>query len=256
MSWLGRFIWHDLMTTDREAAAGFYTGLLGWKIDHINMGSFTVSLINVGGRRVGGIMQEEHIPHSHWMPYIAVDDADAICGRIRAAGGAVCIEPGDVPPLGRFAVVNDPQGGFFSVLKRPADRMPPPEDPNASPPDGSFVWDELTTTDPDGAAAFYASMFGWNIEKMDMGPESYWLVREGRRDFAGMLRQPPGDRRPAWTPYISVPDVDASVARAGSLGAKTCVEPRDIPQVGRFAVLADPTGAVVTLYRDARAAAT
>ncbi len=248
MSWNGRFIWHDLMTTQREVAAAFYTELFGWKLDEMKMGPFRISLITVGNRRVGSLMQENHLPHSHWVPHVAVDDVDAACRWVGEIGGKVCIGAGEVPQLGRFAMIEDPQGAVFWVLKRPANRLPPPETPDTLAPLGSFVWDELLTSDPEAVVPFYRTLFNWNIEKIDMGPKPHWLVKQGTRDFAGILQQPSGDR-PSWMAYVSVAETDAATDRATQLGAKVLVAPRDIPDVGRFSVIADPTGAALALYR-------
>jgi predicted enzyme related to lactoylglutathione lyase len=251
MIWTGRFIWHDLMTTNREVAAEFYRALFGWKLDEMKMGPFRLSLITVGDRRVGSVMQENNLPHSHWVSHVAVDDVDAICRRVAEIGGRVCIGAGEVPQLGRFAMIEDPQGAVLWALKRPANRLPPPDTPDTHPAPGSFVWDELLTSDPESAADFYRALLNWNIEKIDMGPQPYWLVKQGARDFAGIMQQS-GSDRPAWTAYVSVTDIDASTARAKELGATILLEPRDIPNVGRFSVIADPTGAALALYRSVR----
>jgi predicted enzyme related to lactoylglutathione lyase len=248
----GRFIWHDLMTTNADAAKAFYPALFGWTLDEMKMGPFTVWLFRQGDRRFGAIMPEPGLPSSHWIPYIAVEDVDAACKRIGELGGAVCVSPTDIPKLGRFAVVNDPQGGTFSPLARPADAVPPPDPAPGPLPHGTFCYDELLTTDPEGAAAFYRGLFGWQIEKLPMPDNPYWLVKDGGRDFAGMLTQPdPAAHRPFWCPYVAVDDVDAATQKAASLRAQVFVPPRDIPNVGRFSVIADPTGAVLALYRSA-----
>lgn len=247
----GRFVWHDLMTTDAPAARAFYTGLFGWTVDELNMGHFTVLVLKNGERRIGTIMPEPGIPSSHWMPYVAVASVDETCKRVVELGGSVCMGGMDVPKLGRFAIVHDAQGGMFSLLTRPPE-TPLPPDPAAPPVPGNFCWEDLLTTDPADAARFYTALFGWSVESMPM-EMPYWVAKKSGIGLGGMMQQPPdAPHRPCWMPYVLVADVDASTAKARALGAQVFVEPKDIPNVGRFAVLADTVGASFAMYRSAR----
>jgi len=115
---------------------------------------------------------------------------------------------------------------------------------------GAFSWNELTTSDPKAAVEFYTKLFGWKTEVMHMScPDSgqtmeYTILKVGDRGVGGVMKAPEG-APVAWTSYITVDDVDKTVKLAESLGAKVCVGPTDIPEVGRFAVFADPQGAVI-----------
>lgn len=112
---------------------------------------------------------------------------------------------------------------------------------------GAFSWNELMTTDPASAKVFYAGLFGWCLEDMDMGPEGIYTVIKtaSGKEIGGVMGMPPGSEAmpPAWGAYVTVEDADATVAKAESLGARVIVPPRDIPKVGRFAVIQDPQGA-------------
>lgn len=112
--------WNELMVRDVEQAKAFYGKLLGWAYETMPMGDFDYTVLKVGERSNGGMMAMagpmwEGVP-SHWMVYFAVADADAICKKAEEAGGKVCVPPTDIP-VGRFAVLNDPQGGTFSVMR-------------------------------------------------------------------------------------------------------------------------------------------
>jgi uncharacterized protein len=115
---------------------------------------------------------------------------------------------------------------------------------------GMISWSELMTGDVEGAKRFYSQLFGWKLEKAQLEDESmeYTLVKVGDREIAGMMTLPAEAQGtpPNWGIYITVDDVDATAAKAEELGAKICVPPRDIPQVGRFCVLQDPQGAYVS----------
>lgn len=119
---------------------------------------------------------------------------------------------------------------------------------------GRFVWHELMTADAPAAAPFYAEVVGWTTQA-GMNPEmEYTLLLAGDRQAAGLMaltdQAKAGGAAPGWTGYVAVDDVDAGAARAVSLGGTVCMPPMDIPGVGRFAVVADPQGAVIALFGD------
>ena len=114
---------------------------------------------------------------------------------------------------------------------------------------GAFSWNELMTTDPAAAAAFYGKLFGWGVQTMDMGTGPYIVVKAGETSVGGIMAMPPDAAAmpPAWGCYVTVDNVDQTLARCSELGGKTLVPPMDIPGVGRMAVLQDPQGAVVSV---------
>ena len=114
---------------------------------------------------------------------------------------------------------------------------------------GMFSWSELTTSNLDGAKKFYSELLGWTLNDMETGQGPYTVISAGDRQVGGMMKPPPqaGGMPPAWTPYITVDDVDSCSAQAETLGGKILVPPTDIPDVGRFAVIQDPQGAFINL---------
>jgi len=113
---------------------------------------------------------------------------------------------------------------------------------------GAFSWFELITSDVDGAKKFYANLFGWNTEDMPMGDMNYTIVKVGEEGLGGIMSTPPQAEGapPNWGVYVTVDDVDATAGKAEELGGKILVPPTDIPNVGRFCVLQDPQGAVIS----------
>jgi len=247
----GKFVWHDLMTTDRDKSVAFYTQLFGWTVTEIEMGGWKYSMIKNRGQDIGGIVPEKNLPRSHWMGYLSVDNVDAACDRMLSLGGKVGVPPTDIPNVGRFAVVTDPQGAWFSPFKPKAGQPEVPEPTGPAAP-GSFTWDELLTSDPEAAAKFYQAVLGWTLAAFDMPQGKYWIFKRGDKDAAGMMKSPSEAQHPPfWLPYVAAADVDATAAKAKQLGAQLFVEPRDIPGVGRMAVLGDPVGATIALWRQA-----
>ncbi len=110
----------------------------------------------------------------------------------------------------------------------------------------AFVWNELMTTDISKATAFYTALFGWTTREMDMGPAGkYTLWVKDGKDQGGGMQMP---NVPAhWLSYVAVPNVDESAKKTMELGGNIHVPPTDIPNVGRFAVIQDPTGAFLGL---------
>jgi predicted enzyme related to lactoylglutathione lyase len=245
----GRFVWHDLMTTDVKSALAFYGELFGWKTTEMDMGpGGKYLMIKAGDRDIGGIVEldAKHGIPSHWIGYCAVADVDGAARRAAELGGKIAVPATDIPEVGRFAVIEDPQGGHVSPFK--GTTATPEHD--GPPPAGAFCWDELLTSDPGAALAFYREIFGWGVEDKDMGPMgTYHVLKRGEAMAAGIMAQPMPGAPTAWLAYVAVDDVDASAKRAERLRGKIVSPPTDIPGIGRFSVIQDPTGAFVSLFK-------
>jgi len=115
----GAFSWSELATTDVAAAKKFYGQLLGWQLKDMNMGEMTYTVVNAGGQDIGGIMP---VPASTpgtrpgWGNYVTVDNVDAVTDRVRSLGGKVLVQPTDIPTVGRFSLIQDPQGATLSLI--------------------------------------------------------------------------------------------------------------------------------------------
>jgi predicted enzyme related to lactoylglutathione lyase len=247
----GRVVWHDLMSKDPAKAQAFYEALFGWNVSVVPMEGFgDYHMIHVGETGIGGIVPlDAAVPApSHWMGYVQVDDVDAASATAAASGGQSCVPPTDIPGVGRFSVITDPTGGAISPFKSASGPIP-----DAEPPVGAFCWDELLTRDPAACASFYTEVFPWRREATAMPEGEYHLFKRANdEDGAGMMQMPPEAEAPShWLAYVLVEDVDASAAKAKELGATIYVEPRDIPGIGRFSVLADPAGAAFAVYKPA-----
>lgn len=137
-----------------------------------------------------------------------------------------------------------------AAKKKAASAAPPP------PPPSPWVWHELMTGDVAVAASFYGGLFGWGAHEGSATDRPYTIFTAGGRDIAGCMAIPKAGETPVcpphWLAYVGVADVDATAEKAKSLGGSVEVPPMDIPGVGRFAVLRDPSGANLAVYTPKR----
>ena len=119
------------------------------------------------------------------------------------------------------------------------------------PAHGDFCWNELATTDAEAAKKFYAELFGWQYKTGDVGGAAYSEIMANGRPVGGIHQMGAelGGAPTHWMAYVAVSDVDASARKVGELGGRVCVPPTDIPNVGRFCVINDPTGATMSLIK-------
>ena len=251
-----KFVWHDFYAADLAAAKRFYGELFGWTF---KPGDHGYEHIVSGEQPIGGMMKLEPQMGGappHWIGYVSVDDVDRAVAAVTQGGGKMFVKEA-IPNVGEFAVCADAQGAVFSPFK-PA-RAAGPES-NEWPRPYTFCWDELMTSDPDAAARFYPSVFGWGAEHMEMpGFGRYTLFkRTGVKDqmgadknAGGMMKLPPGVPRPFWMTYVAVENADKTVEKAKKLGATITTPPMDIPEVGRFATMLDPQHAPVAVLAPA-----
>lgn len=249
----GRFVWYEHLTKDVKAAIAFYSEVVGWKTQPFAEGGGDYVMWVGSQGPLGGVMK---LPDEaakmgappHWMAHVQVDDVDATAALAKRLGGKVYKEPADIPTVGRFAVLGDPQGPAISVFK-PAQGEMTLHDPSK---DGEFCWNELLTSDSAAAFGFYSELFGWKIQdEMDMGPVgTYRIFGVGDLRLGGTMTIPPGaPMPPMWIYYASTGDLDAALRRATAKGAKVMNGPMDVPGGGRIAQLTDPQGAAFALHQ-------
>jgi predicted enzyme related to lactoylglutathione lyase len=232
--------WVDLGSPDPDAAAAFYQGLFGWEYQEGPPEAGGYRLATLRGRAVAGLGPAQNPGPPVWATYVSVDDAKDAMAKVADGGGTVVVEPFDVMGQGHMGVFQDPQGAFLSVWQ-------PGEMAGAGIVNepGTYSWSELLTTNVDAAKSFYNKVFGWGADTAGEGPSAYTEWKIGDRSVGGMMAKPaemPAEVPPHWAVYFTVEDADAAAAKATGLGGSLIMPPMDI-QPGRFAVLADPTGA-------------
>jgi predicted enzyme related to lactoylglutathione lyase len=247
----GKFVWFELVSRDRKRAQAFYGEVLGWKVEAFPLGDQSYDMIRAGDAMIGGYVAPtiDRLP-AHWISYVSVEDVDAAVKTAAANGGTVVDAPYEIPGVGRTARIADPQGAEICPFKS---AMGDPADEEAS--QGRFFWNELHTTDPASALAFYEKVIGFSSRAMDMGPGgTYHILEKNGVGRGGATNQMAPGVPPHWLPYVFVDHPDATLAQAEKLGATIQFGPEDIPGVGRFGVLQDPTGAVLAVMKPRPAA--
>ncbi len=253
------FVWYELMTSDPVAAQAFYRHVVGWTTKDMPIEGMTYTILEAGGVGVAGLMGTPPDAAAAgarpaWSGYIGVDDVDAMAARIAGAGGKVCMPPTDIPTVGRFAVLADPQGATFMLFKPlPHDGDKPSPPANMAP--GAIGWREHYANDLDAAWNFYASMFGWTkgdaIPMGDMG--NYQLFRTGTGDpDGGMMKRGPGMPGPLWQFYFNVDAIDAAIERVNARGGRIVEGPHEVPGGMWIVIGVDPQGASFALLAPRR----
>ncbi len=207
----GKFVWHNLVTGDGEAARKFYGELFGWEFELKDEGRYSV--IRYQGRNLGGILdtskEGKTVKGGHWLSAMSVPDLEASLAAVGKAGGTQL---------------------------------------EAEPAVHTWLWHELLANHRDRAVEFYRSAFGYSVEELKKKPGSeyrvLWSSGEAR---AGILQNPFEKTRSAWIPYVRVDDPAALAERVPGLGGRVVLAPRPDVRDGTLALVLDPSGAPLAL---------
>ncbi|NIJ67103.1 hypothetical protein FHR20_004081 [Sphingomonas leidyi] len=245
----GSFIWYELVTGDSAKAKAFYDSVCGWNIDaQPAPGGMDYRMINAADGQAGGVMQlnADMIAggaRPTWLGYLGVDDVDASVAAVVAAGGQVHLPAFDIPDVGRLAMVTDPQGVPFYVMR------------GASPHTstayqrmglGHVAWNELLAPDDAAALAFYERLFA--ITKVggmpmgEMGEYSFIANGDSKGEAVGAIMRVQPGTAPGWRFYIRVPDITDAIARVEAGGGKVVWGPEQVPGGEWVISIVDPEG--------------
>lgn len=256
----GDFIWYELLTSDADAAGNFYGKVVGWTSVSAGQPDMNYRFFSSGDGSdmadgVGGYMtitsdMAAGGAQPCWIGYIAVDDVDASVASILNSGGAVHMPAMDLPGVGRMAMVADPQGAAFYVMRGASDETSH-SFAALEPKVGHCAWNELATTDPEAAKAFYGAQFGWAKDgEMDMGPMGkyeFLKASGGRFALGAVMPKMPDMPVSMWTYYFRVSDIDQAVDTIRANGGTILVEPMEIPGGDYSLTAMDPQGAAFGL---------
>ena len=246
---LGKVILVELVTPDLAATKQFYSSLFGWTFRDIAGAPTAYAEASLNGHAVAGLVHrpvragERRQPA--WLGFFAVNDVDAAEKAALERGAQVLFKPHSFADRGREAVFADPQGATFGIL---ASSSGDPPDFLAGP--GEWIWSSLLTSEPEGAAAFYQSLFDYEVFELPPTTDSRHLLlasHDYARASVNTLVGTPSNARPYWLNYVRVEDTAAIAAKVVALGGRVLVEPRPDRHGGSIAVVADTLGAAFGL---------
>lgn len=236
-AYVGKFVWIDLVTEDVQAASAFYRGLFGWR-PSTSKESKDYYVLLKDGKPIGGMVaaadRNEEAPESLWLVSLSVDDVDRAAARVGARGGKVVEGPLNAGERGRMALVSDPAGASFILLRAPGGD---PVDTEVGT--GEWLWTDLFTQNAKKAAAFYTYLSGYKVARVAVKEgHHYNVLIKGGRPRAGIVELRWAGLKDNWLPYFRVDDLDRAIEKARRLGGRLVLQSEDA------ALLSDPTGAV------------
>ena len=252
----GDFIWYELMTPDAEGSKTFYDAVVGWNIGEGVAEYNGYRIIGTAdGGFTGGVLpitdeMQQHGARPTWLGYLNVRDVDAKVAEIESAGGKTLMGATDIPNVGRIAMVADPQGAPFYVMKP----IPPEGKENQastvfSPTDqGRCAWNELSTSDPVAARQFYGQQFGWTSDNfMPMGEHGEYRFIDNEGLTLGAIAGAMEGQHPHWRFYFRVPSVGSAKQTVEAKGGKVIMGPMEVPGGDHIVIGIDPQGAEFAL---------
>jgi predicted enzyme related to lactoylglutathione lyase len=255
----GRFVWHDLSTTDIEGAKEFYGAIAPWTSKPWDDdGDFF--LWENAGTPVGGVMRLSGLADMtsdgvaslpRWLPSVYVYDVDACARQVPKLGGRVLMQPREIPHVGCWAIITGPEGAPLSIFE-PSSASPPGHE--GQPRVGEFAWHELMSNDWQASLRFFGALFNWEkIDQHDMGSNgTYVIFGQKNQRLGGMFNGRADVGQPSWTSYVEVPSVKEVTEKVKSLGGTVVREPHEVPGGSWIALCADPQGATFALTSQAR----
>ena len=247
----GTPIWYELMTPDPDGAKAFYDAVVGWEIEAQASGDIDYRMVTApDGHNVAGVMRlsPEMLAGGTkpgWYGYLGVADVDAKVAQITAHGGSVHMGPMDIPAVGRFALVADPQGMVFYIMRGDS-----PEDSRAFAvtAHGHCGWNELISTDHKAALDFYGALFDWqNSETMPMGEMGDYAFIDHHGTRIGAMMTAGAGWPTRWSYYFNVPSIDSAKARIEASGGSVTNGPHEVPGGMHIIMGIDPQGAAFAL---------
>lgn len=247
----GDFIWYELLTTDADAAQAFYSDVVGWNIADSGLEERDYRILMAGEVAIGGLMQltQEMTANGArpgWLGYVGAKDVDATVAAITDTGGSVQMPAWDIPNVGRIAMVADPQGVPFYVMRGASEGTSTAFSQSGH---GHCAWNELTTRDVPQALDFYGRHFGWQKgDVMPMGEMGdYQFITQNGTTIGAMSPYIADGGAPHWTYYFTVANIDAAVEKIGTDGGKLLNGPHQVPGEAWIVQGLDPQGAAFAL---------
>lgn len=248
----GKFIWHDLITDDVDAARAFYGPLMGWTFEDTQRpggGPYTL-IVSAAGQYVGGMVEladpANGDDYSRWLGYYAVPGVDEAVEATLEAGGKIVVGARNLATVARVAAVRDPDGAVVGLASSGVGY--PPDRPVTG--DGEIIWNELLAANPAKLAAFYVALSSGGVDETVRNDNRYYLLEDAGQPRAGIMLRPDPQLEPLWLTYFATGDASLAAGKAAALGGAILMKPRADIRDGTIALLKDPTGAVFGMQQN------
>lgn len=244
----GTFSWVELITSNQEAARGFYTSTFGWTGIDIPTPGGLYTLLQNEGVDVAGLYemseeQREHDTRPHWLTYVSVADVDAVTKEAVDQGATVINPPADVDATERISILQDPLGAVFG-LRQEADQG----GAGLVNEPGSFCWTEHVARESQEVTSFYRDLFDWNLEASEEATRVVLSTSNGgEKNAIGSLKKVNEGIAPHWRVYFGVGDFKTSTTAIEEYGGTLLGEKMEVEGLGRVVNAADPQGAIFSI---------
>ena len=241
----GRWVWAELFTDNVDAAKTFYQEVFGWKFESAGAGKDAYTLVRADGRPIAGIVHfakpADAVRSARWLALMSVADVARTAEQATASGGKVIAAPRVIPGRGEVAVLADPEGALFGVIRAasgdPADTFPS---------ENAWLWRELWAKDAAKMAEFYRPLGAYTVAKQEgPGDRPELHLVAGGFPRAGVLEIDRSDVPSTWLPYVRVKDLRQTVSAVERAGGRIIVPPSPEIRNGMVAVFLDPLGAAI-----------
>jgi uncharacterized protein len=243
----GKFIWHDLISTDLQADKKFFRSLFGWTFEeHDGPDGGIYTLAKSNSQYVAGLVsvdkQNEVENVSRWIGYLSALNVDKAVNMNAAAGGKIVVSPRDLD-IGRVAAITDPQGAILGIVRS---KYGDPDDTMRNVP-GQAVWDELLSNDVTASISFYQKLMSYEVKTVNRRGGTYTLLMDSDVRRAGILKNPSDKGQTMWLTYFAVADVYKVVDNVEPLGGKVILAPSQDLREGSMALVTTPSGAIFAI---------
>ena len=243
----GRWVWGELFADNVEAAKAFYGSVFGWQFVSHGTGTAVYTVVRADGRPIAGIVHfpkpADAVRSARWLPLMSVPDAARAAEQAAASGGKVLVPSKLLPGRGEVAVLADPEGAIFGVIRSASG------DPvDTFPSENAWFWLELWAQDAAKMAEFYRPLGAYTVTRQESpGDRPELQLVAGGFPRAGVLEIERADVPSTWLPYVRVNDLPKAVAGIERAGGRIIVPPDPQVRNGKVAVFLDPLGAAVAV---------
>ena len=245
----GKFIWFDLATTEFEKQKVFYGAVFDWTFRSIGNTSDDYTLIANGDHNVAGMFdvkpKEGAKVGALWIGLMSTNDPAKAVDIVKQSGGAVHTPPTTLAQRGTYALLRDPEGALFGVIK--SDSGDPPDEQTEI---GDFLWMDLFANQLSKVGQFYQQLAGYEITKGEVKENVDRLILTSHgKSRAGIVPLPKDANRAGWLPYVRVADVNETLKKVTDAGGYIMVAPDEDLLDGNLAIFSDPQGGVLGIVK-------